>query len=190
MRELLKRTFLILLFLIFTYSVNGQKYKLYYYTNSGEVAFKSDAEQELIKATSNKLIGILDAENGTFVFKVLIRTFSGFNSLMQQEHFNEKYLESEEFPEASFSGKIIEDIDLSIPGVYEVRAKGILIIHGEEMERIIKCRATVKNDVILIHSNFSVLLSDHSIKIPKVVHEKIASEISIEVNLVLNKKSN
>ena len=190
MRALLTRMTLLLFLLALPIAVSSQKNKIYYYTNSGDVSFKSDAEQELIKATSNKLIGILDVNNGTFVFKVFIRTFTGFNSLMQQEHFNEKYLESEEFPEASFRGKIIEDIDLSISGIYEVRAKGILTIHGIEMERIIKCRTTVKKDVIFIKSNFSVLLSDHSIKIPKVVHEKIAGEISIEVNLELNKKSN
>ena len=120
----------------------------------------------------------------------MIRSFSGFNSLMQQEHFNEKYLESEEFPEASFSGKIIENIDLSIAGVYEVRTKGILKMHGVEIERVIKCFVSVKNDKIFINSKFSILLSDHSIKIPKVVHEKVAGDIGVEVSLVLNKKSN
>ncbi len=186
----LKLNFALLLFICFTFTAHGQINKLYYYTNSGEVAFKSEAEQELIKATSNKLIGILDAGNGTFVFKVMIRSFSGFNSLMQQEHFNEKYLESEEFPEASFSGKIIENIDLSIAGVYEVRTKGILKMHGVEIERVIKCFVSVKNDKIFINSKFSILLSDHSIKIPKVVHEKVAGDIGVEVSLVLNKKSN
>ena len=179
--------FLCILFFIFFKDQPGTKL---YVTNKGEITFRSEAQREQITASSSKLIGIINPTNRTFVFKVAVRSFHGFNSALQQEHFNEKYLESEEFPEASFRGKIIEDIDLSISGIYEVRAKGILTIHGIEMERIIKCRTTVKKDVIFIKSNFSVLLSDHSIKIPKVVHEKIAGEISIEVNLELNKKSN
>jgi hypothetical protein len=159
-----------------------------YYTSNGEVTFRSEASQELIKATSSRLQGVVNPENRTYLFKVLIRTFHGFNSALQQEHFNEKYLESEKFPEASFSGKIIEDIDLSIDGTYNVRAKGKLNVHGISMERIIRSLVNVKNGVITIESNFSILLSDHNIKVPKVVHEKIASEIMIETKVELNRK--
>jgi hypothetical protein len=55
-----------------------------------------------------------------------------------QEHFNEKYLESDKFPEAMFTGKIIEDLDLSLDGTYDVRAKGNFNIHGKESEKIIR----------------------------------------------------
>jgi hypothetical protein len=48
-------------------------------------------------------------------------------------------------------------------------------------ERIIKCELTVKNNVVSIKSNFTVLLADHNITIPKVVNQKLASEIKIEV---------
>jgi hypothetical protein len=159
-----------------------------YFTNSGNVSFRSEAQQELIRASSKNMRALLDPAQRTFVFKVLIRTFKGFNSALQQEHFNEKYLESEKFPEATFSGKIIEDLDLSIDGVYDIRAKGMLNIHGIEMERIIKSKVNVSHGVIKIESNFSILLSDHNIKVPKVVHEKIASEIHVELNAELTKK--
>jgi hypothetical protein len=159
-----------------------------YFTNSGYVSFKSEAQQELIKASSNGMRGLLDPVQRTYVFKVLIRTFHGFNSSLQQEHFNEKYLESEKYPEATFSGKIIEDIDLTIDGVYDIRAKGRLNIHGVEMERIIRSTVTVTKGVMLIETHFSILLSDHNIKVPKVVHEKIASEIHVDMKAELIKK--
>ena len=41
---------------------------------------------------------------------------------------------------------------------------------------------TIKNGAVFIKSNFTVLLADHNIPIPKVVHEKLASEIKVEVN--------
>jgi hypothetical protein len=177
---------LLLLILIMT-SVKASQPVLYI-TNRGFISFSSEASQELIKASSSNLRGVLDPENRTFVFKVLIRTFRGFNSALQQEHFNEKYLESEKYPEATFKGKIIEDIDFSIDGNYEVRAKGHLTIHGKEMERIIRCSVIVKNRKINIVSHFTILLSEHNIKVPKVVHEKIASEINVEVNTELSPK--
>ena len=160
----------------------------YYYTNNGIVSFRSEARQELIKASSNHMRGVLDTQKRTFVFKVVIRTFEGFNSALQQEHFNEKYLESEKYPEATFSGKIIEDIDLNINGVYDIRAKGKLKIHGKEMERIIRCIASVENGIVNIESHFTILLSDHNIKVPKVVHEKIANEIFVDIEATLTRK--
>ncbi len=153
-----------------------------YKTSNGKINFSSEAPLELIKAESNDLVGILDAGKKNFSFKVLIRSFEGFNSRTQREHFNENYLQSDKYPEASFRGKIIEDVDLSKDGNYTVRAKGILIIHGVEQERIIKSDLTVKENKVMIKSDFSVLLSDHNIPIPKVVYQKLANEIKVQVN--------
>ncbi len=156
-----------------------------YYAKDGLISFRSEAQQELIKASSSHMVGIIDPEKRTYVFKVVIRTFQGFNSALQIEHFNEKYLESEKYPEALFTGKIIEDYDLNVDGNYEVRAKGKLKIHGVEMERIIRCRVISKNYHLFIDSHFTILLSDHDIKIPRVVHEKVANEIKVEIKAEL-----
>ena len=161
----------------------------YYFTNNAQVNFSSDAPQEVISATSNSMRGLIDTEKKTFVYKVLIRTFTGFNSALQKEHFNEKFLESEKFPEAIFTGKIIEDIDFNVSGTYTIRAKGKLIVHGVEQERIIKTEITIKNGEIIFNTNFSVVLAEFNIKVPKVVHEKIASEIKVQVKGVLKKKT-
>lgn len=154
-------------------------------TTTGKISFSSEAPLELIKAESGELLGILDAEKKNFSFKVRIRSFEGFNGRTQREHFNENYMQSEKYPEASFKGKIIEDSDLSKEGNYTVRAKGILLIHGVEQERIIKSDVVVKDGKVSIRSNFSVLLSDHNIPIPKVVYQKLANEIKVEVNATL-----
>ena len=180
------RRIILLLFLIHA-TANAQINSLYY-TNTGKISFKSESKQELIAASSDEMQGIIDEEKKTFVFKVKIRTFNGFNSALQQEHFNEKFLESEKFPQATFMGKIIEDIDLKKDGVFEIRAKGKLWIHGVENERIIRSEVTIKNGIINIQSHFTVALSDHNIKVPKVVHEKVSSEISVEISAQLKKK--
>lgn len=152
-----------------------------YSTNKGSISFRSDAPLELITASSNELLGRVDIEKKIFAFIIKINSFAGFNSPLQREHFNENYLETTQFPTASFTGKIIEDIDFSIDGTYTIRAKGSLSIHGVVQERIIKSEVTVKKGLINIKSDFTVLLSDHNIAIPKVVHEKLASEIKVEV---------
>lgn len=156
--------------------------------STGSISFRSDAPLELIKASSSELKGIYTAEKKQFAFKIRIASFNGFNSPLQREHFNENYMESEKYPFATFEGKIIEDIDLAKDGTYNVRAKGNLSIHGVMQERIIKCDMVVKNGKTSVKSSFTVLLSDHNISIPKVVHEKLASEIKVEVKAELSPK--
>jgi hypothetical protein len=157
-------------------------------TNTGSIRFRSDAPLELINATSKELKGAVDTEKKSFAFRIRINSFEGFNSPLQKEHFNENYLESVKIPEALFSGKIIEDVDLTVPGKYTIRAKGILTIHGVARERIIKSEVEVKKGLMQIISSFTVLLSDHNIPIPRVVKEKLANEIKVEIMAELVQK--
>jgi polyisoprenoid-binding protein YceI len=91
----------------------------------------------------------------------------------------DSYMEIERYPKAEFSGKIIEQIDFFTDGVYEVRAKGDLNIHGQKQIRIIRVKLIIKSGRIGIESNFIVPLSDHNISIPKLVNQKIATEIEV-----------
>jgi hypothetical protein len=165
--------------------VAGLSAQARYIAENGRMHFKSDAPLELIEATSTKLKGILDTGNGSFAFSVDIPTFQGFNSPLQREHFNENYLESRRYPRATFVGKIIEEVDFFAPGTYEVRSKGILEVHGVKQERIIKGVVSVAKDGISIRSDFTVLLEDHKISIPRIVHQKIAEEILVDMSIFL-----
>ncbi|MCB9283925.1 MAG: YceI family protein [Lewinellaceae bacterium] len=160
-----------------------------YLTNNGTIRFKSDAPLELIQAASQELRGAISPNERTFAFTVPMSSFQGFNSPLQREHFNENYMESAKYPDATFIGRIIEDIDLRQPGTYTIRAKGMLTVHGITQERIIKSLVRVENGKCTVTSSFTVLLADHAITIPKVVHQKIAEEIEVEVEGVLNLQS-
>jgi hypothetical protein len=98
----------------------------FYRCSDGKVRFISDAPLEKIEASSERLRGAVDAGANTFAWTVAIRSFKGFNSDLQLEHFNENYMESAKYTDAKFEGKIIEDVDCSKDGVYPVRAKGRL----------------------------------------------------------------
>jgi len=154
-------------------------------TKSGTIKFISKAQLELIQASSDKLQGLLDPTTNQFAFLVDLKSFQGFNSGLQRQHFNENYMESEKFPVAKFSGKVIEQIDYTQNGVSEVRAKGELDIHGQKQVRIIKSKITVNGNQISIEAQFLIPLSDHNITIPKIVNQKIATEIEVAVNATL-----
>lgn len=150
--------------------------------DKGKVGFKSDAPLEVISARSARLRGAIDTIKQTFAWSVDVRSFEGFNSPLQREHFNENYMESKKHPRASFAGKIIEDVDFSKNGSYSVRAKGLLNIHGVEQERIIKSQIEISGGKLRVQASFSVPLTDHNISIPKVVYQKIAEEITVTVS--------
>lgn len=175
-----KQFFLFLIISIFYLPACFAQSKIFT-TSSGSITFSSDAPLELINASTKEMRGKFDITKKQFAFTAKINSFAGFNSSLQREHFNENYMESMVHPNASFAGKVIEDIDFSEDGTYDVRAKGSLLIHGVLQERIIKCTLVAKKGKINISSKFTVLLSDHNIPIPKVVHEKLASEIKVEV---------
>ena len=159
-----------------------------YAVQEGTIAFVSVAPLETIEATSKDPKGLLNPAENTFAFSVHNRTFHGFNSPLQEEHFNENYMESDQFPDSRFNGKIIEDVDLTKDGTYDVRAKGILEVHGVKQERIIRCTVTTKSNVIRIQSDFTVLLEDHKINIPRIVNEKLFPEIKVRVDLTMQPK--
>lgn len=155
----------------------------------GLIKFTSEAPLELIKAQSSKASGALDCSNKNVLFMISIDSFDGFNSSLQKEHFRENYMETTKFPTATFKGKIIEDIDFSKNGTYNVRAKGIFTIHGVEKEKIVKVKVVVKEKTIEVETSFEVALEDHNINIPKVVNQKIASMIMVELKAAMKPKS-
>ncbi|MGZ5245086.1 MAG: YceI family protein [Bacteroidia bacterium] len=176
--------FLLLIFLTLFYSPK----ELVYECRNGSIHFVSDAPMELIQASSGQLKGIIRTQDQGFAFSVANSTFDGFNTPLQKEHFNENYMESKLYPKLSFSGKIIEPVDFTKNGKYKVRAKGILNAHGVEQERIIQADLQVNNNTLKITSKFTVLLQDHHITIPKIVYQKIAEEIAVDVNATLTLK--
>ena len=153
-----------------------------------QVSFHSNTKSELIKASSTQLKGLIDMEKRVFAFSVDVKSFDGFNSPLQKEHFNENYMESDKFSTASFSGHIIEEDDFSKDGTYNIRAKGKFTVHGVEQERILQGDLVVSKGIINLNCVFTVFLAEHDIKIPRIVHEKLASEIKVFVSAEFNRK--
>lgn len=176
----------ITLLVLLSVSVTGvfcQGTSLIYYCRNGSVNFLSDAPLELIKASNISLTGVMDLTDRSFSFQIPTKSFEGFNSALQKVHFNEDYMETESYPNSTFKGRIIEEVDLTVPGTYQIRAKGKLTIHGVEIDRIVRCDLTVSKNKIDVKANFSVLIADHNISVPSILNQKIASEVKVSVAL-------
>lgn len=157
--------------------------------SEGAISFNSSAPLETITASTTEIKGAIDPATNKFAFSIGVSSFQGFNNPLQQDHFNENFMETNLFPVATFAGKIIEKIDFEKDGEYTVRAKGKLKIHGVKRERIIKSVIQVKEGRLLVKSVFTVLLKEHNITVPRIVHQKIAKEILVSVDVIFDRSA-
>lgn len=158
-------------------------YSQKYFTRSGEISFYSSTPVEDIEAHSNSASSIFDVETGAAEFSVPMKSFQ-FEKALMQEHFNENYVESDEYPKGTFKGKFtnIENVDFSTKGEYPVNVEGKLTIHGVTKE--IKASGYfIIDDGIKGEAQFTVSPSDFDIEIPDVVRDKIAKVIKIKVSM-------
>ena len=171
---------LLLAIFLFTNSLYSQKY----FTRDGKISFLSEAPMENIKAINSKATSVLDIESGNIEFAVLIKAFQ-FKKALMQEHFNENYLESSEFPKAIFKGKIdnVSEVDFSKDGSYEATVIGKMTIHGVTNPISTTGTINVTGGEISVQSQFVALVADYDIKIPGVVRDNIAKEVEITVDI-------
>lgn len=178
----MKKAVLIMSLLVAVSVTFGQKF----ITKNGYIKFYSETPVETIEAHNRQVNSALDITTGDFVFKVLIKSFE-FEKALMQEHFNENYMESDKFPDATFSGKILNlsAIDFTKDGKYEAEVEGDMKIHGETKKVKEKGTFEVSGGKITGKSVFMVHLADYKIKIPNTVVNNIAEDIQVTVDVNL-----
>ena len=159
-----------------------------YITRSGAISFYSHTPIEDILAVNKQASCVLDLETGSLAFQVPIRGFVFSNALMQ-EHFNENYMESHQFPSATFKGNIEHWLEMDLgPDPQDVSVMGTLTLHG--VSRKISESVTIARIGERLNglARFEVAPADYGIQIPKIVRNNIAHIIEVTVNVKLQKK--
>jgi hypothetical protein len=160
----------------FCLTSQAQKYK----TEQTFVSFYSHAAIEDITAENKKTAGVFDPVTGDVAFSIPIKEFQFAKSLMQ-EHFNEKYMDTEKYPKSTFQGKIA-NYDANASGPQNVNAKGKLSIHGETREVEIPGTIEKNGDKLMMKSKFIVKLADHKITIPQLLWQNIAEQVEVTLD--------
>lgn len=171
---------LLLCFLLVGFTIGEGFAQGMLYSKNLESSFFSEARFENIEAISKKGISAININTGEIAFKIPIGSFVFKNGLMQ-EHFNENYLESDKYPNATFSGNMMEGIDLTKDGTYNVIVTGKLSIHGITKDRSIAGVIVVKKGRMLVSSTFDVPVQDHNIAIPNDKISNISQNIKVKV---------
>jgi len=148
-------------------------------TEKAYVKFFSDAAIEDITAENTKASSIYNEATGDVVFSIPIKEFEFEKSLMK-EHFNEKYMETEQYPKATFQGKI-SGYQSSTTGEQKASAAGKMTIHGITQD--VNISGTMENikGAPKMKAKFMVKLADYKIKIPQLLWKNIAEEVEVTV---------
>lgn len=170
MKKILGFTFI---FLLGT-SAFAQKYL----SQESYIRFYSEAPLEDIEAINEEARSVLDLETNFIVATVPITGFQ-FEKKLMQEHFNENYLESEKYPQATLKAQL-EGLDLNDPDK-EVTAKGELTIHGVTNEVELVGTVVKNGNGLTIDTVFMIELKEYKIKIPKAVFYNIAESVEVTV---------
>jgi hypothetical protein len=156
-----------------------------YMTRTGRITFNATAASspEKIEAVNNEVASILDSKSGDLVFQAPIKSFK-FQRALMQEHFNEKYMESDKYPKSEFKGTVadISGVNFGKDGSYNATATGKLTIHGVTRDVKVPGTVTVKGSSAKLTAKFSVKLADYNIEVPGVVADKLAKEAIINLD--------
>jgi YceI-like domain len=154
------------------------------FTKTGNISFFSKTNVENIKALNNKVLAVWEIASGKIEFSVLMKGFE-FDKALMQEHFNESYVESDKYPKATFKGTIenASSIVFTTDKAYAVKVNGALTMHGVTKQISTPVNIKIKNGIASASANFSLLLADYNIKIPKVVTDNINKSIDISINI-------
>lgn len=159
-----------------------------YSTKTGKVAFEASVPLfEDVYAENNTITAILNADSGEIASLGMVKDFK-FNTNLMQEHFNENYAESAKYPKTSFKGKIanFNKTDLSAKAkTYTIT--GTLNFHGVDKQVQSSASVYLKDDKIMVQGKFIAKPADFKVKIPKMVVAKIAENVDVDYNFILQK---
>ena len=130
----------------------------------------------------------VDLETRDLSFRIPIRGFIFKNGLMQ-EHFNENYLESDTYPNASFTGSIEGWKDITLTEKLQpVSLKGTMTIHGVSKDIAESGNILMKENRVIGAATFKITVADYKVEIPKIIRDNIAKVVDVTVDLSLKKK--
>ncbi|TBN04415.1 YceI family protein [Hyunsoonleella flava] len=161
-----------------------------YIDKNGTIVFEASEKLfEEVKATNKYATAIYNIETNEIAALALMKGFRFKNSLME-EHFNENYIESDTYPKAIFKGKIVDFNATKNLGetAVEVDVKGVLELHGKQktIETVLTLQKV--DNIISMTGSFVVSPSDFDIEIPKIVRNKIAKMVHVNLDFKLIRK--
>jgi polyisoprenoid-binding protein YceI len=157
-----------------------------------EVVFTSKAPMESFDGKTKQVSGHITCDPDDLAGPLDLRIAVDLASIdtgigMRNTHMRERHLETDQFPEAVFTGTSI--VATSSPAlvageVVHLTIRGTFDLHGVAQPRDIEADVTLAGDgSLIVEARFSVSLEDHDIDRPQFLVMKLADEQQVRVSL-------
>jgi len=145
------------------------KYAYAYVCAKGKIHFFSATSLEDIEATSHEALCVFNTNSKKIYAKMRQVSFL-FKDKLMQDRFNENYMESERFPFDILDMTLVDELDFTRDGSYELTLKRTLYLYGTKKERETKGKIIIMNgQPVQASSEFMVNLADYNIEIPSIL---------------------
>jgi len=144
--------------------------------------FLSEAPLNTFEGVSENLIGLIDLDKNLVDFYVDLNTLDTGIGL-RDRHMRDDYLETQEYPYAEFTGRFsdddLENIKKGNSGSYTVEGK--FSVHGVERIRETELQLDFIQNMSKVNfeTELDIELTDHKIKIPKLLFYELSNDIKI-----------
>ncbi len=158
-----------------------------YFTKEGKITFYSHTPVEDITAENSAVGSIINSLTGEIVFTLKMTDFI-FPKKLMQKHFNNNYVESDQFPKATYKGTIInnDSVNYQKQGIYPVMVAGEMYIHGVTREVTAEGTISVTGEGIEANAVFMLQPENYGINIPRLVRKRLAENVEITVDMSYN----
>ena len=158
-------------------------------STSATIAFDASTSiDDLPKAENKTAIAAIDPSKNTVQFEAAIKNFA-FSNPKIQEHFNQKsWLNSDEFPKATFNGVITDPtaVNFNKDGTYNVTVEGDLTIKGKTQKVKTPATIVVEGKTLKTNASFNIKLADFGVEGQPITAGKVSAEPKISVSAELN----
>lgn len=168
---------------LFSVNANAQVYM----AKHGHVQFVSHSTLENFTGKSDYLVGRIDLADSTVQFYVDLTTVST-GVRLRDEHMQEEYLQTDKYPFAQFSGKIVSSFDPTSTDTQQVTVKGTFKVHNVSHVITVKGKIKVSPQKLYVHAAWPVKLGDYNIRIPQVLFMKVSPTQAVSISTTLERK--
>lgn len=134
-------------------------------SSRSQIKFFSTTPAEDIEAFNTASVSTINKETGEVVFSIPMQGFEFEKSLMQKHFNNDKFLDTQTYPNAKLTGKItnLNEIDFAKEGSYPATVEGEITIKGKTNPIKEQGNILVKGGQVDVESVFDVALADFGI---------------------------
>jgi hypothetical protein len=173
------KNILVLGILLFQAFVFGQDKLI---TKTGTITFEASMPAfEEVKAMNEKVSCVINTKTGELASLALVKSFR-FKIALMEEHFNENYIDSDQFPKAILRGKLTNFNYAKLTESFTLfEMVGTMEIHGKTNPIKVPIMLKKATNGLDLKADFEINTSEFAIEIPSVVSKKVSNKVKVQV---------